>query len=224
MIINYYENELGTVPPELWTLNFGENSDDVPSNDPFGMDRQQLPPPEHVSDGHSNNEWGDASFAGPAHDVIICEVYGAIRFYRFDSKDEKEPRSIARLRHFRLRRDSKPPGERPLADFGEFYNPIFTWGDTMSRPLMVATDLDGKGRVYAWSTLQEAPSTTRSSKSKSSLRRASQALADISRTTTLRTDGDVTLGNHTSLSLRRSDSRKARTLKKSPKDFLLLIK
>ncbi len=42
----------------------------------------------------------------------------------------------------------KPEMKVPLAlDFGEFYRPIFTWGDTMSRPLLVATDLNGAGKI-----------------------------------------------------------------------------
>ncbi|KLO06893.1 hypothetical protein SCHPADRAFT_675168 [Schizopora paradoxa] len=82
-------------------------------------------------------QWGEASFAGPVHDVIVCEVNGAITFFKFDRN--KGPRSLKLL-----------DAEMPMPDFGDFFHPIFTWGDTISRPLMVATDHDGKGEVSVW--------------------------------------------------------------------------
>ncbi len=36
------------------------------------------------------------------------------------------------------------------SDFGQFFHPIFTWGDTVPQPLMVATDHDGKSDVIVW--------------------------------------------------------------------------
>ncbi len=47
-------------------------------------------------------------------------------------------------------------------DFNEFDKPIFTWGDTATRPVMFVTNADGYGHLSLWSIDQamlEATST-----------------------------------------------------------------
>ncbi|KLO17475.1 hypothetical protein SCHPADRAFT_162983 [Schizopora paradoxa] len=36
-------------------------------------------------------------------------------------------------------------------DFNEFDKPIFTWGDTATRPVMFVTNADGYGHLSFWS-------------------------------------------------------------------------
>lgn len=44
-------------------------------------------------------------------------------------------------------------------EFSEFFHPIFTWGDAASDPIMAATDLDGKGRIYVWTVPEDHKSS-----------------------------------------------------------------
>ncbi|KLO06889.1 hypothetical protein SCHPADRAFT_674868 [Schizopora paradoxa] len=74
MIINYAENELGTTAPELWSLeidNFDRDKSGTAS--PFGTVKE-LPLPNYSFE-ITNQRWGEASFAGQYHDIIVCEVF-----------------------------------------------------------------------------------------------------------------------------------------------------
>ncbi|KLO15132.1 hypothetical protein SCHPADRAFT_281798 [Schizopora paradoxa] len=135
MLVNYDENELGTTAPELWELKFGPGYDLLSKTADGSITALRAPGKVR---GNASYQWGEASFAGPAHDVIVCEVDGVITFFRFDR--HQGPSSLKLI----------DPGMTP-PDFGEFYHPIFTWGDTVQHPLMVATDLDGAGNLCIWS-------------------------------------------------------------------------
>jgi len=138
MLVNYDKNEVGTTAPELWALNFDKTKswtfEDIRS--------QALPVPVKAIELENGERWSEASFAGPAHDVVVCEFNDAIRFYKISCAGlAAEERSFS-LKVLEV--------GMPALDFGRFFHPIFTWGDTVAYPLMVATDHDGKGDVCVW--------------------------------------------------------------------------
>jgi len=140
MLVNYDENELGTVAPELWHLDF-EHDKDLAANVEDGT-IAPLPVPDGIS-SNSALRWGEASFAGPYHDIIVCDVDGEIRFYQFSRSGDKSPQTMKSVSGI-----SNAINEK---GFAEFYHPIFTWGDTAPKPIMAATDRDGTGKIYVWS-------------------------------------------------------------------------
>ncbi|KLO06884.1 hypothetical protein SCHPADRAFT_674669 [Schizopora paradoxa] len=149
MIVNYEENELGTMAPELWDLNF-EHEEEILEHIDAGT-IVSLPVPSEV-DPNSAVRWGQASFAGPNHDVLVCDVAGHVRFYHFErSKDPKSPLKVREIS------DAKAISEQ---DFADFFHPIFTWGDAASQPIMAATDLDGKGNICVWTVPDDRKATS----------------------------------------------------------------
>lgn len=66
--------QVGTTAPELWALNFG-----APDSWKFEKITSAVfpaPPRTDPEDKDDADQWGEASFAGPAHDVVVCEVNG----------------------------------------------------------------------------------------------------------------------------------------------------
>jgi len=136
MLINFLKNELGTTAPELWPLDV--DADPCSLNfQPYGS-IMELPAETSQTHASAEDRWGEASFAGPSHDIIVCEVDGVMSFYHL--KDQKLEFNLEKL---------NSPFKKP--DFEEFSRPIFAWGDTLSYPLLVATDWYGAGNVHVWS-------------------------------------------------------------------------
>ncbi len=69
-------------------------------------------------------------------DIFYIDV---IRFFKISSADPEQSFSLEVLKE-----------GMPVFDFTKFFHPIFNWGDTVSYPLMVATDHDGKGDISVW--------------------------------------------------------------------------
>ncbi len=102
MLVNYDKNEaseidshcqmaltnyqVGTTAPELWALNF----DNPESWKPQNITSKVFPTPartDEIETENNGDQWGEASFAGPAHDVIVCEINGKRRHsWLFTSK------------------------------------------------------------------------------------------------------------------------------------------
>ncbi len=62
--------------PELWRLDF-EHEKDLSANVENGI-IVSLPLPGGIDPKAIQDlTWGDASFAGPCHDIIVCDVDGA---------------------------------------------------------------------------------------------------------------------------------------------------
>jgi len=141
ILINYDGNELGMIAPELWQIRDKAGEVDVDVSESKGTLKKLF-----VPNMKEIVEWGEASFAGPTHDIVLCEINGELRFYYYDrSRDALQ----LQLRH------------SMSLDFNEFDKPIFTWGDTATRPVMFVTNADGYGHLSFWSidqAMQEATS------------------------------------------------------------------
>jgi len=97
--------------------------------------RKRLPVPIAVI----SEQWGEAYFVGPTHDIILCEKDGDLLFFHFNrGKDSLELRIELNFR----------------TNFNEFKKPFFTWGDAAPEPLMFAMNRDGRGRtsIFVWSS------------------------------------------------------------------------
>jgi len=129
------------VAPELWRLDF-EHEKDLSANVENGL-IVLLPLPGGIDPKDIQDlTWGDASFAGPCHDVIVCDVDDHIRFYQFERNDIKSPPvNIQEI-----------STARPISyqDFSDFSSPIYTWGGMALKPVMAATDIKGAGSVCVW--------------------------------------------------------------------------
>lgn len=70
--------QLGTDAPELWSLNLSstgstDSASEKPLDGLYGT-VQPIQLPEHWA--KADIRWGDASFVGPTHEIIVCEVSG----------------------------------------------------------------------------------------------------------------------------------------------------
>ncbi len=74
------------MPPELWRLKTDEPNWNAMIGHADGGRMAQLPSPRA---GVSNpSGWGDASFIGPCHDIIVCDVNGGFSSFLHSKHDK----------------------------------------------------------------------------------------------------------------------------------------
>jgi len=142
--------QVETVPPELWWLKTDEENWNAVIGHAHADGSLMTPLPIPQSEGSVNLSplWGEASFIGPGDDLIVCDVNGEIRFYEFN---HSEAHAVPRLEVKDITTTDMPkPG------FSDFYHPVCIFGETTQRPVMVITDVDGKGKLSVW-TLPKDP-------------------------------------------------------------------
>ena len=136
------------IAPELWQIRNKAGEVDIDVSESKGTLRKLF-----VPNMKESVEWGEASFAGPTHDIVLCEINGMM-FSRFvHLKVTNDDVGELRFYHFDRSRDAPQLQLKHSMnlDFNEFDKPIFTWGDTATRPVMFVTNADGYGHLSFWS-------------------------------------------------------------------------
>jgi len=145
------------VPPELWHLKTDEENwnaviGHAPA-DASGSLMARLPIPQTTSEGGINSIplWGEASFIGPNDEFIVCDVDGEVRFYEFNRAEDVVPQ---------LNVQDVTTTDMPKPNFSDFYHTVCVFGETSPSPVMVIADVDGKGKLSAWTVRNDSDSPT----------------------------------------------------------------
>jgi len=97
--------------------------------------------------GINSHQWGEASFTGPSHDIIVCDVNGKIMFFQFERENNVNQNNVADLKLTLVEVGTGTAKFALEPGFGRYFDPIFAWGELALRPIMVTTDVDGKDSI-----------------------------------------------------------------------------